>query len=52
MASARIVQRWPDGIEVEVEVHVEATFPDSLNQARVEALGLWRDMFADEDVEP
>lgn len=51
MASARIVQRFTDGTEFEVEVYAEATFPDVIHEVRTQALGLWRDAFADEDVE-
>lgn len=52
MASARITQRWPDGIEVEVEVYAEGSYPDALDQVRNEATRLWRDVFTDEDAEP
>lgn len=51
MASARITQRWPDGIEFEVEVYAEADFPDCINEVRVQALGLWNDATADEDAD-
>jgi len=41
MASARIVQRWPDGIELEVEVYVEESYPDAVAEARAQAQRLW-----------
>lgn len=48
MASARITQRWADGTEFEVEVYVDTTFPDALNQVAVEANKLWHEALAED----
>ena len=48
MAHARIVQRWPDGGEVEVDVHVDESYPDSVAEAVGEVLRLWRGAVPDD----
>jgi len=41
MASARITQRWPDGIELEVEIYVDENYPDAVAEARAQVEHLW-----------
>jgi hypothetical protein len=52
MAIARIVHRWPDGVETKLEVHVAASFPDALDEARVTVTKMWRETCCEPEPEP
>lgn len=41
MASARITQRWPEGIELTVEIYVDENYPDAVAEARAQVWHLW-----------
>lgn len=43
MASARMTYTWACGDELECEVVLDASYPDALNQAKVEAMAMFRE---------
>ena len=43
MASVRIVYTFPDSAHLEVTVKAETSYPDALDQARVQAVKAFRD---------
>jgi hypothetical protein len=42
-ARARIVHHWPDGVFTELSVTVDPTYPDAIDEARMQVVKLWRD---------
>jgi hypothetical protein len=43
MAKVRIIQTWPDGDSLSVEVSVASSYPDAVAEARANARALWAD---------
>ena len=48
MASARIVNRYPDGSSTEMAVTIKADGPDALDEAVRRVIDLWRECVAAE----
>ncbi len=42
MPTARMSYSWAHGDEIELEIHVEDAFPDSVNEAVVQIMALYR----------
>jgi len=43
VAQIRIIQRWADSSETELEVYVEDSYPDAVDEARAQVVKLWRE---------
>jgi hypothetical protein len=54
MASITVRHTWADSSVVEVRVNVDASYPDAIDEARVNARRLLREVVADlnDEVEP
>lgn len=54
MAFVRISYTWPEGGELAVVVQCKTSFPDALNQAKVEAVSTWREAWSavEPEIEP
>ena len=46
MASASITYRWPNEAVLHVEIDVDPTFPDAVDEARTQVVRLYRDACA------
>lgn len=51
MARARIAHHFPDGGTTEISVSVDETFPDALDEARVQVMHMWREACTDAEAE-
>lgn len=49
MARARVTHTWADGTSVINEIHVDPTFADAVDEARVQVLRLWRATCCDDE---
>lgn len=48
MANVCITYTWADGTEVEVDIHLDDSFPDVLDEARAQAVRALRQIVPDD----
>ena len=51
MARCKITQQWSDGTVTQLEVTVSESYPDAVDQARLEVVKLWREVCAEAEAE-
>lgn len=46
MATARVVYTWADEDQLVCEIRVNASYPDAVNEAKTQAMGMFREAMA------